>query len=377
MPSSPWFTRFKPSTRADLILYCFCYAGGGVGTYRSWAAGLGRDIEVRAVGLLPVDGRLGPPPAPRIPAVVGAIADAMRADLDVPFAFFGHSMGSLIAFELARLLRRERGVEPVLLIASAGRAPQRRGGDTSYHTLPDDEFIAAIRARWNGIPEAVLREPELLELFLPNLRRDVELFETYEYQADSPLSCPISAWRGTSDAAVTDADMEGWRLQTTGPFLARTFAGGHFFIESATAEVIGAVAAALGAALEAPLGADKSGRAPDAAPGPRDQREESNMSEATIPLDREDIQDWLVTQISRLTEIPEDEIDVERPFTDFGLASADAVQILAALEQRLGVPVPATVAWYHPTILALATHLAPQAASRRHVSVSTLTASKE
>jgi surfactin synthase thioesterase subunit len=242
---------FTPRPRPDLVLYCFCYAGGGVGTYRRWGQALGPNIEVRAVSLPGVapgpDGQLVPPPLVRMPSLVADLAAIVTADRRAPVALFGHSMGSLIAFELARRLRRDHGREPVHLIASAGRAPQRRGGDSAYHRLPDEPFVAAMQARWNAIPDAVAAEPELLRLLLPGLRRDVALFETYEYRAEPPLSCPIAAWGGDADPGVSHADLAAWQAETTGPFSRRTFAGGHFFVDHASAAVIAAVGDTLSA----------------------------------------------------------------------------------------------------------------------------------
>jgi medium-chain acyl-[acyl-carrier-protein] hydrolase len=172
---------------------------------------------------------------------VPAVAEALHAYLDVPFAFFGHSMGALVAFELARELRRRAWPGPMRLAVSGHQAPHRPDPDPPVAHLPDAEFIEEMRTRYDGIPDEVLAEQELLKLVLPALRADVLVIESYVYASEPPLDCPLSCFGGEEDRQVRREDFEAWREQTRGPFRLRTFPGGHFFVDSARGAVLQAL----------------------------------------------------------------------------------------------------------------------------------------
>ena len=171
-------------------------------------------------------------PITQLSPLVQALAQALVPLLDKPFAFFGHSLGALVAFELARQLRRQSGVQPVRLLVSADRAPQISHRDRPINALPEKEFLDELR-RLNGIPEKVLEETELMQSMLPILRADFAVYETYVYSTELPLSCPISTLGGLQDHRVSRDDLEAWRDQTSGSFSLRMFPGGHFFWNTA------------------------------------------------------------------------------------------------------------------------------------------------
>lgn len=160
---------------------------------------------------------------------------------DRPFAFFGHSLGALIAFELARSLQRHGNSLPAPLIASGSRAPQLPKSKPLVHKLPKAKLLQEIN-RLAGTPRPILDEPELMELLLPMLRADFTLYETYEYKKGPPLHCGIRAFWGKDDEDVGIADMEGWQEQTRANFELRRFEGNHFFINSSREAVICALA---------------------------------------------------------------------------------------------------------------------------------------
>jgi medium-chain acyl-[acyl-carrier-protein] hydrolase len=164
--------------------------------------------------------------------LVRAIAEALEPRFEQPFAFFGHSLGAVICFELARLLRKERGIEPACLYVSGCRAPQLRTERAATYNLPESEFVAELR-RLNGTPDSVLDHPELMRLMLPIIRADFEISQTYSYLPDEPLSCPISAYGGLQDTEVARESLEAWQGQTTASFSLKVFPGDHFFIHSA------------------------------------------------------------------------------------------------------------------------------------------------
>jgi medium-chain acyl-[acyl-carrier-protein] hydrolase len=162
-------------------------------------------------------------------ALVGQIALAIEPHLDKPFAFFGYSLGAIIAFELARCLRQRAGVEPLRLFVAACSAPQIRETREEIYNLPEPELLERLR-RLNGTPTEVLEHSELIQLMLPRLRADFEMAETYTYCAAPPLRSAISAFGGLQDREVKREHLEAWRDQTTGSFNMRMFEGDHFFI---------------------------------------------------------------------------------------------------------------------------------------------------
>jgi medium-chain acyl-[acyl-carrier-protein] hydrolase len=173
--------------------------------------------------------------------LVEALAGALRRYLDRPFAFFGHSMGALVAFELCRRLQREECGRPICLLASGCGAPHVRSAHSAIHALPAAQFSQELR-RLNGTPAAVLDDNELMELVLPTLRADFRLCETYEYLSGPPLACPIVALGGLGDDTVSRQDLDAWREQTTGRFRARLLPGDHFFLHSSGCLLLEAIA---------------------------------------------------------------------------------------------------------------------------------------
>jgi len=217
--------------RAHLRLFCFPYAGGGASAYRGWAASLPADVEVCPVQLPGRESRLREPAFVRPEPLVLALADVLQPLLDLPYAFFGHSLGALIAFELARELRRRAQPLPVHLFVSARRAPQVPARERPIHDLPEEEFLAELR-KLKGTPEEVLQHAELMRLLGPVLRADFAVNETYAYVAGEPLDLGISAFGGLGDEEVTREDLAQWSDHTRGPFRLRMLPGDHFFLHS-------------------------------------------------------------------------------------------------------------------------------------------------
>jgi medium-chain acyl-[acyl-carrier-protein] hydrolase len=225
-----WISFRKPDPKAQLRLFCFPYAGAGALIFRKWADGLPREVELCPIQLPGRGTRLTEPPFTMLSCLVEALARVLVPLLDKPFAFFGHSLGALIGFELARQIRRQHGVHPVRLFASAGRAPQIPHRTPPIHNLANEEFLAELR-RLNGTPRELLDHEELMEVMLPILRADFALYETYLYSNEPPLNCPISAFGGVQDRRVSASDLEAWRSQTSASFSLRMFPGDHFFLK--------------------------------------------------------------------------------------------------------------------------------------------------
>ncbi len=232
-PRYIWFPGIDESATGKLRLFCFPHAGGGTAAYSSWRGAVA-DVFVCPVRLPGRESRMEEAPIDEMPALVGALAGAIDHWLNEPFAFFGHSMGAGVAFELARELRRRGKPLPQALIVSGARAPQLRKGWTPPPEPSDSELLE----RLHGNPEA-------LRLALPALRADIRLYSNYAYSQEAPLPVPITAFAGLSDANVTPGQVAAWSAQTSAAFRFHAFEGGHFFLQSAAAEFLREVSAAL------------------------------------------------------------------------------------------------------------------------------------
>ena len=200
--------------------------------FRGWQERLPRTVEVCPVELRGRGRRLHEPPFTRLTTLIEATAEGLLPLLDKPFAFFGHSMGAMISFELARLLRKEHGLMPLHLFVSGRRAPHVPESDPPTYNLPDAEFLKELR-RLNGTPQEVLEHTELIELMMPLLRADFEVVQTYHYAPGPPLDCPITAFGGLQDVEVRREYLDGWHNYTTVAFTLRMMPGDHFFLHTA------------------------------------------------------------------------------------------------------------------------------------------------
>ncbi len=221
-------------------LFCFAHAGGGPSFFRPWRAGLAPEIAVRPVLLPGREGRLDEPPFRHMAELVEPLCSALEPYLDQPYAFFGHSMGAVVAYEVARRFSDRSRAGPGCLLVSGRRAPGMAAGRRRVSGLPDDEFITEV-GRLNGMPPEVLNEPELLGMLVPTLRADFELAETYQPLPGGRLGCPVVAYMSSSDPEAGYAEVLGWREVTTGEFTTRVFRGDHFYLKGGRPDVLNAV----------------------------------------------------------------------------------------------------------------------------------------
>ncbi len=227
--TSPWLPLCNP--QAKFRLFCFPYAGGGASLYRLWSRLLPADVDVCPVHLPGRETRLPEPLFTHLIPLIEAGAQALSPYCDVPFAFFGHSMGALISFEMARSLRRHQRLTPVHLFVSAYRAPQLPLSREMIHHLAAPEFLRSV-FRMGGTPSDVLLNKELVDLFLPILRADFTLYETYTYSEEEPFQCALSVFGGERDLLVSIQELRAWQQQSSGPFALYMLPGNHFFIQS-------------------------------------------------------------------------------------------------------------------------------------------------
>jgi surfactin synthase thioesterase subunit len=231
-----WFPGIQESGESKLRLFCFPYAGGGSSVFHGWAGRLPAGIAVCPVRLPGRETRLAERPFALMDDLLAALRSAINPFLDTPFAFFGHSLGAIVAFELARKLASF----PACLFVSGARAPQLRRDHVPRPAPTDGELIEELR-RLEGIPKELLQNREWLEVTLPALRADTALYRNYVYQDAPPLACPIRAYGGSDDARITRQDLEPWTEQTTHSFRLEMFPGGHFFLETRPTEFLAAL----------------------------------------------------------------------------------------------------------------------------------------
>ncbi len=227
-----WVTCPKPNPQAKLRLFCFPYSGGSAAVFRTWADDLPTTIELCPLEIPGRGRQIKSPAYTEIQPLVRAIATNIIPYLDKPYAFFGYSMGALISFELIRLLRSEYNFHPLHLFVAARHAPQLLSEKPPISQLPDRDFLAAI-SQFNGTPKAVLENAELMQIFLPIIRADFTVLESYAYSPQSPLNCPISAFGGLQDPAVSYTAISAWQEQTIASFSLHKIDGDHFFINTA------------------------------------------------------------------------------------------------------------------------------------------------
>lgn len=170
--------------------------------------------------------------------LVEPLAEALISELDRPFAFYGHSMGALLAFEVARQLRRMGTPQPMNLFISSRRAPQKIDPNADVYRLPEQEFITTTEQLYGALPEVVKQDPEILQLFLSIMRADFTMLGTYQYTHEPPLDTGISVFGGVHDPSVKESDLEGWREQTVSTFHLTMLPGDHFFIQNSRAALM-------------------------------------------------------------------------------------------------------------------------------------------
>jgi len=257
---SPQFVRQAGAAEPRARLFCFPFAGGSAPVFAGWGERLKPDIEVWAAHPRGRGMRFRETPDLNTGAMVGDFLFGLRGLLDLPFVFYGHSLGGLLAFELTRQLQAQGLPLPKGLFVGATVPPHLGLIHEEIHHLPDQQFVSAIQDRYAGIPEAVLREPELMEMFLPALKADFAAYERYGFSPGVQVACPITAFAGANDPGARPELIGEWAHHTTGKFALHTVAGDHFFLAESAGLVLGEIRKSLGDGLEAGRPAAVGGR---------------------------------------------------------------------------------------------------------------------
>ncbi|WP_449418332.1 alpha/beta fold hydrolase [Phormidium nigroviride] len=231
-----WINKSEFSTSAKIRLFCFPYAGGGASTYRSWESQLPPEIEVCPIQLPGRENRISEAPITEFTELVEALADVLKPMLDRPFAFYGHSMGGLLAFEVAKSLRDRFGLLPIHLFIGATIAPQLPNPFPALDLTSRLKLTTFLHSL--GTSSKVLQNTELMEALLPTMKADFLALESYTYKDNAPLDCPISAFAGSKDRFVSEEDIAAWSIQTLSGFHLESVAGSHLFLESDREQVL-------------------------------------------------------------------------------------------------------------------------------------------
>ena len=243
MALNPWFPFVKPAPGAALRLFALPHAGGGASLYQSWRGRLPVGVELWAVQLPGHETRLAEPLVGHVPTLMGALVEALRPVLDRPFVLFGHSLGGLLAFELARALRRQALPAPLHLLVSSSEPPPAASDGPPLHSQPDQALVARLQ-RLGGTAPELLANAEYLSLLLPVFRKDLELLETYVAEPEPPLTVPLTALGGQEDTVPREA-LERWRTHTSRFGGVHLLPGGHFYLSTHREPLLAALAGVL------------------------------------------------------------------------------------------------------------------------------------
>jgi surfactin synthase thioesterase subunit len=250
--SDAWIRRWAPaSSQPDVRLLCFPFAGGSASLFRDWRLPEHLAAEVWAVQLPGRENRIDEEPFHRMEPLVEALAANLAGRLDRPYAFFGHSMGAIVAFELTRTLRRQGSPLPAHLFLSAHRAPHLPPRHPPISGLPEDEFLARLPAATGG-SAAWTAEPELVALLAPMMRADIELCDRYEYREEAPLDVPITCFAAEDDDVMSVPSVAEWAGHTSAPFRLSLHDGDHMFVRDRGVELLEQVASDLAVTTAAP-----------------------------------------------------------------------------------------------------------------------------
>jgi medium-chain acyl-[acyl-carrier-protein] hydrolase len=237
--TSSWVMRPFPQPHATKRLFCLPFAGGGASAYRQWVSALGPTIEVCTVQLPGRENRLLEPAYDDYKSLTVALRSALNPLLDKPYALYGHSMGALLAFELARSLEDSDGPTggPERIFLAAHRAAHLPLQRSPMANLPQDALIAKL-SEYGGFSNEILDSPELMELLIPAIRADLKLCDLYHFEKKNLLRCPINVIAGALDKQTSTESTYLWALHSSGQTKVHVIDGGHFFLHTHSAQVL-------------------------------------------------------------------------------------------------------------------------------------------
>jgi medium-chain acyl-[acyl-carrier-protein] hydrolase len=235
---NPWLFFPEDKQSANFRLFCFSYAGGNANTFRNWPRYLSEQIELIAIQYPGRATRFKEKSIDSMGEMVDQLLDHLKSEFnEKPYAFFGHSMGASIAFELARKIANENNssgrklTPPSHLIVSGRRGPKAKieKERKPIHNLPQEDFLKRLR-ELNGTPEELLQHDDLMDLMEPILRSDFKLVETWKYKPQEVLSIPLSIYGGKDDQHIDEGSLNAWQLESDASSNIEVFPGDHFYL---------------------------------------------------------------------------------------------------------------------------------------------------
>ncbi len=236
-----WLVCPQPRPDARMRLVCFPFAGGGASAFADWSELVPDNVELCIVQMPGREDRLREPLLTDMSALVDALARELQVISDRPFAFFGHSMGAIVCYEVTRRLRALNMRMPEHLFLSARAAPQLQTHGEPLRSLENDEFMQRLHDMYGAVPDAIRQSTKLQEVFLPILRADVALLETHAHDTVEPFDCPVTVFGGAEDPAISTEMLAGWKTLTSNSFAQHEFSGDHFFIHAEREGVVSVV----------------------------------------------------------------------------------------------------------------------------------------
>jgi surfactin synthase thioesterase subunit len=225
-----WLSSRDRIEGAQLRLICLPHAGSGATSYQSWRREMPSFVELCAVKLPGRETRLSEPSFTDSQELVEKMTEVLADECDIPYAIFGHSMGAVLAYEFAQSLQRRGLPPPVCLFVSGRVAAHLKLPARPVHALPLQSFLSELEVRYGGLPRELLQDQEMLDFYLPILRSDLQLIETYQYKSKPPLKCSVVVSGGIEDKSIWLEGLEAWRQHTVGGFTLHRYDGGHFYL---------------------------------------------------------------------------------------------------------------------------------------------------
>lgn len=253
-PGGAWIKRRPGSVTPWARLFCFPHAGGGASSFNGWRKLLPAGVELAAIQLPGREDREAELPVTDIGELIAALAPHVEPLTGLPFLFYGHSLGAIVAFDLIREMRRRLLPMPCALLVSGRRAPQLPLSHEAHGLGTDGEFADYLR-QMGATPQAILDRPHWRDRLFPTIRADLNISDLYEYAGDATLDCPIHCFPGRDDPLVLADEWQAWAVQTTAGFALTELHGGHFFPAAEQAVIAGEAALRLakaGARIAAP-----------------------------------------------------------------------------------------------------------------------------
>lgn len=254
--TNQWIAFRKPRNHPKMRLFCFPYGGGGASIYSDWHTLLPDAIDVCPVQLPGRENRMDEPTIQHIDHLVEELMTHLKSEFDLPFAFFGHSFGSLVSFELARYMRRHGLPQPMHIFASAYPDPrhpstsldnllgQLKAKKINLLDLKNEEALLQLSNhdlnnisevfQQNGITEysGHIMDKEIIKLLMPIFTADMSIVKSYSYYSEPPLNIPITVFSGKKDTWVLPLDHQGWVDHSTLSTQFHEFDEGHLFVRN-------------------------------------------------------------------------------------------------------------------------------------------------